>query len=209
MKKLFLIIAALTTLNYCLSQTITRHINEPKDALVNRIIEANALIVGPTYEFRDFSSVIILYFSIQSNDSLLRKESTDAPLNVFSDLDRFENASTTTLFNVLYSEDDVNYTESVVDTIDTNSGCCPCHLPATVDSIFQDTAKRRNRIIVLRTNPIRYDCSFTSGYRALVYDDLLNKIRSGNILSEPKLIVEYDPFAKDKKKEILKRIKKK
>ena len=195
MKKLLINLLALITTFVCHGQNTTRQMNENKDSFVNRIMSENSYKAGPTYEFKDSVS-LILFFEIQALRKLPKKS---------NDMNHFEGVPTLTLLSVLYSEDQKEYRRIILDTLDINSGCCPCYYPATVDSVLHTN---ENEIIVLRTNPVKHDCNSMTTYWALLYSDLLEKIKSEKFSVKPSLTLCYYPFVGDLRKEILNQVKK-
>lgn len=184
------------TISLCYGQTITRQVDEDKNSFVSRIIGENSYISGPTYEFKDSVS-LILFFEIKALQKFPIKS---------NEINHFEGIPTLTLFNVLFSKDHEEYRKIILDTLDNNSGCCPCHYPATIDSILQTN---KNEIIVLKTNPVKHDCNSITTYSALLYSDLLEKIKSEDFSMKPSLTIGYYPFVEDRRKEILKQINEK
>jgi hypothetical protein len=55
----------------------------------------------------------------------------------------------------------------MLDTLDLNSGCCPCHLPDVVDTILFVDEKSYDDLILIKKHPVRYDCNSISSYKAL------------------------------------------
>lgn len=171
------------------AQSVTRRFDEDIDDFVSSLIDQYSIKSGATFEYQKGDTHLIFYFVIKS---IFNKPVIDS---LMSDLD---NSATMTIFYVLYSDDQINYKKAVIDTIDIKSDCCSCDLPATVDSIFYHHIKKDHKIIVLRKNLIKHGCSLMTSHWALVYDDLLENIRSGAIPVKPNKVISYYPYKKRK-----------
>jgi hypothetical protein len=186
MKHTSTIILLTFLLNFCWGQIYVRQKDESKDSLIAKTIGPSSLKIGKTYDLNDLTSNTVIYFEIKTKDTskLIEKpgesefEFLRSPYIV---------KPTITLFNVLYSLDNVHYKKYVVDTVDFNSGCCPCHLPDIVDSILFIDSSSRNELILLLTHPVEDECNSVTGYYALFYENFSKRIRAG--------IFSFKPFA--------------
>lgn len=185
--------------NWGFGQDIKRNVNEDLDQFVKRIIGGESVQLGAAYEYQLEGNSIILYFEISSQAPIHGKMD---PNNLFKD------TPTVTLFKALHSDDEVNFNLSVVDTLDINTACCPCHLPAVVDSVFMKDGITQKELVVLQTNPVKFDCSSITTHYALLYEDVLKQIISNNLPLRPSCKVGYYPNSKNPKKEIINRIQK-
>lgn len=169
-------------------QIVNRYKGENKDSLIARVLEKNAIKVGKTYELKEQSASIIIYFEIKVQDNLqLDKNSKAYKKNFFSEFEfsPFTGRETVTLFKVMFSMDGINYTNHVVDTLDKNSGCCPCHLPDVVESILFLDKNSNNDLILLLTHPVRFDCNSATSYKALFYKNFVTNLNKNKFSIRP------------------------
>ncbi|MEZ4800070.1 MAG: hypothetical protein R2809_09910 [Flavobacteriales bacterium] len=150
------------------AQHFQRRNNESKEDFVTRFLGPNTFQTGPVYEFSDSSSTTILYFQIVP----LSPIPEDNPI-----LEPFAEVTTLTLFNALHSTDKIKFTKVVVDTLDRNSGCCPCHQPAEVDRLILPIKKNESDYQLVVIFPVRNDCNSVTHSEIFTYKNLLARIR--------------------------------
>ena len=186
MKYLTIIILVLFNANNCMGQNFVRQNAESNDNLISRTIESNSVKIGQSYELRDSTSATLIYFEIKALDSA--KLVVDSFENQFGQfLNPYSGRATVTLFNVLYSVDNIHFQKHTVDTINYNSGCCPCHQPNIVDSIAFIDNITKNDLILYLIHPVSFNCNSISHYYALFYKNFWTNIKQG--------IFSFKPFA--------------
>lgn len=186
MKHFSIILLLTCLLNCCWGQIYVRQKGESKDSLIAKTIGTNSLKVGKTYDLNDSTSNTVIYFEIKTKDSSkLIEKSLESEIRFLSS--PYSGKATITLFNILYSLDNVHYKKYVIDTVDFNSGCCPCHFPDIVDSILFIDSNTRNDLILLLTHPVKFDCNSVTSYYTLFYENFSKRIKSG--------IFSFKPFA--------------
>ena len=201
MKYLTTIILVLFNVNNCLGQTYVRQNAESNDNLIARTIDSNSVKIGQSYELRDSTSATLIYFEIKALDSA--KLVVDSNENQFGQfLNPYSGRASVTLFNVLYSLDNINFQKYTVDTIDYNSGCCPCHQPDIVDSISFIDNTTKNDLILYLIHPVSINCNSISHYYALFYKNFWTNIKQGNFLFQPFASFPRNQRFSDKENEI-------
>ena len=185
--------------NFCLAQTFSRIPSDNKDSLVQKFLYKNSSLVGKSYEIVNPNYSYIIYFELKPQDSL---SIIDTPFD-FGD-SPYSGRSTATLFNLLFSDDRVNYTKYTIDTVDVNSGCCPCHHPNEVDSILFTHEDSRNELILFLTHPVSFNCNSVTRHYLLFYDNFETSIAKKDFPIHPMHAEYYDPFEKSSSAEFIK-----
>jgi hypothetical protein len=199
MKSVNSIIILLFFPGFCLGQSFRRQSSESKDSLIHKFQDENSSIVGKTYEFNNPNSSYILYFEIKPQGSLPNIE----PPSEFG-FSPYTGVPTVTLFNILYSTDLINYTKYIIDTLDINSGCCPCHFPDIVDSILFTNKNSNNELILLLTHPVKFDCNSATYHYALFYNDFETSIIKKEFSLHPIRKEHYYPLKENSSDELIK-----
>lgn len=185
MKNKVLLLLFSFIVNVGVAQTITRQNGENRDSLISRVLGDYSLKIGKTYELNDASSFIIIYFEIQVLDSAEIAEINTGGIFYEFMFSPFTGRPTITLFNILYSPDNINYTRYTIDTLDVNSGCCPCHLPDMADSLKVADPETNNNLILYMTHPVRPDCNSVTGHYTLSYSNFTTNIKAGIFAQKP------------------------
>ncbi len=197
------IVSLATTLvfisSFCLAQTFSRIPSDNKDSLVQKFLDKNSSLVGKTYEFANLNYSYIIYFEIKPQDSL---PIIDTPFDFRHS--PYSGRSTVTLFNLLFSDDRVNYTKYTIDTVDVNSGCCPCHHPNVVDSILFTNEVSKNELILFLTHPVSFNCNSVTSHYQFFYDNFETSIAKKEFPIHPIHTEYYDPFEKSSSAELIK-----
>lgn len=149
------------------SQTITRQSGESSDSFVKRSLAKDAFNAGPVFEYTNDTSSIILYVQVQHQD-------TSKTVTIGSETYKTLPEATYTLLCVLYSTDEVHYANYVVDTLDVNSGCCPCWQPVTVTNFFSlnwdnDPEQEIGMVVMQWVQP---DCNSATISSVSIYDNI-------------------------------------
>lgn len=183
-----------------MSQTYERIEGEPLDSLVMRITEdREVFLTGKPYEVLDSSYSAIIYADITALKKLPNKRIPIYPM---------EGIPTVTRLNVLYSTDKVNYTKYVLDTLDRNSGCCPCHLPGSVDYFYVSNSKKKDELLVMKVMPVKHDCSSMTSYWAILYEDVNDALATQQFNWKSMGMTSYYPEMEVKEKKLIKEIRK-
>lgn len=193
----------------CWGQIYQRRNQESKESLVIKTIGANALQVGRTYELIDSASITIIYFEIKTQDgSRLGKKKSEGEFDLTGG-NQFSGKPAVTLFNILHSTDKANYTKYTVDTVSFNSGCCPCHFPAAVDSIMFIDNNSRNELILFLTHTVRSNCNSLTHYSAVFYDNFFSSVKGGSFSVNAKAIYprHYNMFGEKLEKMLIRRFR--
>ncbi len=135
-------------------------------------------------ELADSNFTAILYFEILP-ESKLRY---DAPF-----FNPYEGVATVTLFSAWVSENGEQYTQVTIDTLDANSGCCPCHFPVVVDSAQFLFGESYEELVLYQTHPVRPDCSSMTHYSAQLYADFWTSLKADRQGQNPIARQSYYP----------------
>ena len=182
------------------SQTIQRTEGEVADSLVMRITEdSQVFLTGKPYEVLESSYSAIIYADITALKKLPNKRIPIYPM---------EGIPTVTRLNVLYSTDKVNYTKYVLDTLDRNSGCCPCHLPGTVDYFYVSNSKKKDELLVMKVMPVKHDCSSMTSYWAILYGDVNDALETQQFNWKPIGMKSFFPIKEANEEQLIKKIRK-
>lgn len=149
------------------AQSVTRQPDENKEHFITRILSKSSLSSGGVYEYSGDSGSVILYFETRYADSSQIQNQASSPFEP-----RHFGASCT-LLHLLYSTDQINYSTHLTDTMNVNTGCCPCWLPATVDSVFflNIDADTPDELCVVVQRPVLPTCNSISRSEVLFFDD--------------------------------------
>lgn len=199
MKKVKLAITLIFISSFCLAQTYIRIPSDYKDSLIQKFLYKNSSLVGRTYEFTNPNYSYIIYFEIKPQDTL---PNINTPFD-FGD-SPYSGRSTVTLFNLLFSVDRVNYTKYTIDTVDVNSGCCPCHHPDIVDSLLFTNEDSKNGFILFLTHPVSFNCNSVTSYYQLFYDNFETCIAKKEFPLHPIHKEYYYPFGNNSSAELIK-----
>lgn len=182
------------------SQTIQRTKGEVADSFIMRITEdRQVFLTGKPYEVVGSTYSAIIYADITALKKLPNKRIPIYPM---------EGIPTVTRLNVLYSTDKVNYTKYILDTLDRNSGCCPCHLPGTVDYFYISNSKKKDELLVMKVMPVKHDCSSMTSYWAILYQDVNDALATQQFNWKPIGMTSYYPKMEVKEKKLIKEIRK-
>lgn len=182
------------------SQTIQRAVGEVADSLVMRITEdRQVFITGKPYEVVDSTYSAIIYADITALKKLPKKR------NVFNPM---EGIPTVTRLNVLYSRDKVNYKKYILDTLDMNSGCCPCHLPGSVDYFYVSDSKKKDELLVMKVMPVKHDCNSMTSYWAILYEDVNDAFATQQFNWKPLGMKSFFPIKEANEEQLIRKIRK-
>ena len=182
------------------SQTIQRTEGEVADSLVMRITEdPQVFLSGKPYEVADSSYSAIIYADITALKKLPKKR------NVFHPM---EGVPTVTRLNVLYSTDKVNYTKYILDTLDMNSGCCPCHLPGSVDYFYASHSKKKDELLVMKVMPVKHDCNSMTSYWAILYKDVNDALETQQFNWKPIGMKSFFPIKEANEEQLIRKLTK-
>lgn len=182
-----------------MGQTFIRNAPDHKDSLIHKSLYKNSSLVGKSYAFATPNYSYIIYYEIKPQDSL---PIINTPF-AFGD-SPYSGRSTVTLFNLLFSSDSVNYTKYTIDTLDVNSGCCPCHHPNVVDSILFTNENSRDELILFLTHPVSFNCNSVTTHYQLFYDNFETCINKKEFSLHPIHKEYYYPFEKSTSSELIK-----
>lgn len=182
------------------SQIIQRAMGELADSLVTRITEdSQVFLSGKPYEVVDSSYSAIIYADITALKKLPNKRIPIYPM---------EGIPTVTRLNVLYSTDKVNYTNYVLDTLDRNSGCCPCHLPGSVDYFYLANSKKKDELLVMKVMPVKHDCSSITSYWAILYGEVNHALETQQFNWKPIGMKSFFPIKEANEEQLIRKIRK-
>ena len=182
------------------SQIIQRAVGEMADSLVMRITEdSQVFLTGKPYEVLDSSYSAIIYADITALKKLPNKRIPLYPM---------EGIPTETRLNMLYSKDKVNYTKYILDTLDRNSGCCPCHLPGSVDYFYISNSKKKDELLVMKVLPVKHDCSSMTSYWAILYGDVNDALATQQFNWKPIGMESFFPIKEANEEQLIRKIRK-
>lgn len=142
-------------------------------AIVAPYIDEMSELTGPIVA--DIDTNQIFYVEIKPLKSIKQtKKQPKAFLNPFDGIPTY------TLFQLLVKDTHEKFTKFTLDTLDFNSGCCPCHFPLAVEDAYFDDSQQKSRFIIKAVHPVRDDCNSVTYRFSLVYNNLLEDIFSGN-----------------------------
>ncbi len=136
-------------------QTYTRKSGESIDSLVGRTIDKNSFTCG-VYEYSLDASSVITYFQVRNSKEI--------------DNENLYYGETSTMLNVLYSSDKINYSKYLIDTVGVSN---PCWAPVIADSILFiniDNDSNKEMCLILYHNP--YCDAFIPFVQIMFFDDL-------------------------------------
>lgn len=166
-----LLILIVPTINLS-AQKVDRNLKESKENFVRRVLESNGHLVGPGHEFSDTSFTTLIYSEIIALSPIPKSNSV---------IDPFRGVKTVTILYALNSSDNIHFNKIAIDTLDKNSGCCPCHQPAYADGVIVSATKNMANYQLIVVHPVKPDCNSMTHEERVIYSDLLAVIRENRL----------------------------
>ncbi len=154
MKSILSIVFVLSFSMLVQGQTYIRTSGESIDSLVGRTLDKNSFTDG-VYEYFIDNSSIIIYFQVRISKEL--------------DKENLYFGETSTMFNVMYSSDNIHYSKYLIDTVGVSNSCWA---PVRVDSILFlniDSDISNEMCLILYHSP--YCDAFVSYEEILFFDN--------------------------------------